>query len=157
MEDRRIPPFVIRGEDGVAGFFEDLPVLMFVLIGASVLVMSGAWVARQNAIRQLEQELDDTADTVVRRVLGSILSKWGETPRVTSLLGLDLAAIVSEESRGHEYAFAIASLHPEPEVFVTANNGDPSRVVRTGFASALFNALDERGLVLILEVRAIVW
>jgi hypothetical protein len=147
----------MRGKDGVAGFFEDLPVLLFVLMGVTVLVASAAWASRENADRELEKELDETARHVVRALLGSVLKQFGPTPRVSSLDGVDILSIVSDEARGYSFSVTVSSLCPASGIVRAATAGEVSTAVRTGFASLPFNALDERGLVVILEVRTIVW
>jgi hypothetical protein len=148
---------VIRKEDGVAGFFEDLPVLMFVLVGVSVLVMSAAWAQQESVDRELDSELDDVARRVAESVVASFRSDCGAVPRVASIEGKNLSPVVELPSGCHGCAATAAILHPNPSVLATYLEGDVGEVLRTGYSRILFNAVDDHGLILILEVRIIVW
>ncbi len=147
---------MIKSEDGVAGFFEDLPVLMFVLLGVSALVMSGTWVAKTNATHDLEEELDGAALRIVQRLL-VMARDWSQMPRICSLAGMNISASVALETDGYGYAISVACLHPTSEMLTSATQGDVGDVGLTGFARTLFNAIDDQGLVRILEVQVIVW
>lgn len=148
---------VIRRDDGVAGFFEDLPVLMFVLVGVSVLVMSAAWVQQESAERDLEIQLDDGARRLAEDVVASFRSCWGFVPRVASIQGKNLSSVVALPSDGYGCAVSVAIIHTNPSVLATYAEGGLGEASVTGYARILFNAEDDCGLVLILEVRVIVW
>lgn len=148
---------MIRKDDGVAGFFEDLPVLMFVLVGVSVLVMSAAWVHGELAERELETELDHEARRLAECVVASFRSYWGVAPRLASIQEQNLSSVIGLPSGSYGCAVAVAITCPNPSVLATFAEGDLAEALRTGFAKILFNAVDDHGLVLILEVRVIVW
>jgi len=148
---------VMHGDDGVAGFFEDLPVLMFVLMGTTVLVISGAWVSRENAARELEAELDEVAHDITTALLGTVMCEWGPTPRVSSLRGMDILSIASRGAAEHSFWVTVALVHPCTGTIATASRGEVSKALSTGFACMPFNALDDRGLVAVMEARVIVW
>jgi hypothetical protein len=141
----------------VAGFFEDLPVLMTVLLGVSALVLSGAWVSRENAARCLEDQLNEVARDICRSVLHEVISEWGETPRVSTLIGVDILSIADVEARKHSFSVTLAFLFPNQTTVTTVTCGDVSKALTTGFARLPFNALTELGLVVPMEVRAIAW
>lgn len=146
-----------RADDAVAGFFEDLPVLLFVLVGVTVLVVSATWVTRERAARDLEVELDGIARDITRELLGSVVSQFGASTRMSSLTGMDILSVVTGEARGRSFCVTVSCLHPDVAVVIAETSGEPSTALCTGFARSLFNALDDRGLVSILEVRTIVW
>ena len=118
---------------------------------------SAAWASHENAARELEDELDETARRVVRALLGSAVSQFGFTPRMSSLDGMDILSIATNEASGHSFSITVSILYPDSGVVRVATAGEVSTTLHTGFASLPLNALDERGLVVILEVRAIVW
>ena len=148
---------MIRNSEGVAGFFEDLPVLIFVLVGVSVLVMSAAWVSRQNVERELEMGLDDEAFRVAEAVLESFRSDWGAVPRITSIQAKNLSSINGVASGCDGYAVTVSQLYPGLSVLATDAAGNPGDSCRTGYGSILFNGVDDHGLIQILEVKVIVW
>ncbi len=144
---------------GVAGFFEDLPVLMFVLVGVSVLVLSAAWVARENAERQAEESLDEAARRIAGNLIASFLTEPGSMPRVSSLEGRNLSEAVTRimPAAVSGFSVAVSQLYPGPVAINAQMYGDEAEGSRTGFARAVFNGVDDHGLVLVLEVRIIVW
>ncbi len=146
---------MIRRIDGVAGFFEDLPVLTFVLAGVSVLVVSGTWVAKAIDAGEAEADLEDRALETAEGVLGGCISNVGQTPRLSSLRDMNLSSSIPSGLGGH--VVTIALLHPKFEVLSSSSAGDIGLATRTAFARVLFNAVDEKMRVCVLEVRVIVW
>jgi|GEM_PF-1692842 len=148
---------VIRNPDGVAGFFEDLPVLMTVLLGVAAIVFAGTWVAKQNQERSADEELSEVAGDICRAVLTRVAMDLGDTPRLSSLADVDFLQIGEKEARGHSFSVTVAMLFPEQRIVASAIVGDPSDAISTGFACLPFNALDDHGLSVPMEVRTIAW
>ena len=148
---------VKRNQEGVAGFFEDLPVLLFVLMGVMVLVASATWVSQERASANLESELEEIARDITKALLRSIAWQHGSVPRLSSVSGMDTVSVAEEVAQLRSFAVTVASLHPEIVTVATVTRGEPSAATSTGFARLLFNALDDAGLVCLLEVRAVVW
>ncbi len=148
---------VIADEDGVAGFFEDLPVLMFVLAGVSCLVMSGAWVATETAERDMEASIRNSAVRYARDLVLSLTSEWGTIPQVTSIMAKNLTSRAEPDPTVCGFTVSVALLGPNQSVLVAESRGKALDASCTGFARVVFNAIDERGLVQILEARVIVW
>ncbi len=144
---------------GVAGFFEDLPVLMFVLMGVATLVLSGTWVSQNLETIRIQEELDSFAEDLVDSVLSRILRH--ETPDLMPSMSwvqnISLSDLVSEIVGERHYLIAIVSRYPSFAWLKTESNGDPVRLHATGYCSELLNVLDGSGRTAMLEVRAIVW
>ena len=151
------PGAVRRDDEGVAGFFEDLPVLMLVLAGVTVLVASSACVSHQNAAAEAEMNLDETAQDMIQSLLRTIRTQIGPEPRIPSLEGTGLQSAVADFSEGRSFSLTIAGVYPVKHLVVAVTVGDPGSACSTGFACAQFIALDDQGFSVILEARVIVW
>ena len=144
---------------GVAGFFEDLPVLMFVLSGVVTLVLTSVFVSE----RISEDRLDDQLDAVAKRMVDSVASEMlfscgpDVLPTVTSIRALNCSGLVSPLSEGRGYALSVFSMHPSFGCLLSFSSNQSSAPRSTGYASRLLNALGDDGLCVILEVRVIVW
>ncbi len=144
---------------GVAGFFEDLPVLMFVLAGVATLVLCGTWVSRNLNTVQVQEELDSLAETLVDSLLSRLLRPEtpGLIPPVSSAQDVNIAAIASSVAGERHYLVAIIARYPSYAWLNSCSDNDTSIPNVTGYCSRLLNVLDGYGRTVMLEVRAIVW
>jgi len=148
-----------RDCSGVAGFFEDLPVLMFVLSGVVALVFTSVFVSVRTSADRLDEELDAIATRMVDSVTSEILYSCGPDvlPTVASVRALDYSNLVSHLSCGRGFALSVCSLHPLFACVFNVSSHQSGAPRSTGYASELLNALADNGLTVVLEVRAIVW
>lgn len=146
-------------DSGVAGFFEDLPVLMFVLVGVATLVLCGTWVSRNLNAVQVQEELDSLAEDLVNSVVSQLLRPEtpGLMPSVSSAQNVDIPDIASRVVGERHYLIAIISRYPSYTWLNTGSDNDTTLPNATGYCSQLLNVLDGYGRTVLLEVRAIVW
>jgi hypothetical protein len=145
-------------ERGVAGFFEDLPVLMFVLAGTFTIVVS-AWNASQVVIsREEDKALELLTDRCAELLLSELV---GEHPwtvvTVASVCSTRLTQIVAEFLEGREFCMSIVMVHPELKWILQAPGRSGEAPERACSASRLINALTDGGYTAILAVRIVVW
>ncbi|MGQ9588037.1 MAG: hypothetical protein ACUVT7_06635 [Thermoplasmata archaeon] len=145
-------------ESGVGGFFEDLPVLAFVLAGTAILLMSTTWSCEHLASQHAYDELRKRAVSFVERICAELRgSRENEiVPSLSSIEKLNYSRLAGEELNGRQYALAILQLYPLVRWVVEHSGPEPSRS-EVAAATALLNALNEEGVTVIIEVRAIVW
>jgi len=144
---------------GVAGFFEDLPVLMFVLVGVAMLVLCGTWVSRSLDTIHYQEELDSLAQDLVSSVVSRLLRP--ETPGLIPSVSSAESTNISDIARGvvgeRHFAIAIIMRYPTYEWLNIGSDNDSAPPSATGYGSRLLNALDGSGRTTVIEVRAIVW
>lgn len=146
-------------DSGVAGFFEDLPVLMFVLVGVATLVLCGTWVSRSlNAIHD-QEELDSLAENLVNSVMSRLLRPEtpGLMPSVSSVQSVNVSDIASRVVGERHFVVAIIARYPAYAWLNIGSDNDTALPDATGYSSRLLNALDGSGRTTVIEVRAIVW
>lgn len=142
-------------EQAVAGFFEDLPVLALILAGVALLLATGAAVAgRLDAARA-----HDDLEALAHEFLLGIIVQVGnpENPHILPMLDRVLAVDIRDAPGGLSgYMMSMTLRHPSVQLLRTEATGVPPSSI-TGYDSALLNAVDDRGFVVILEVRVVVW
>lgn len=143
----------------VAGFFEDLPVLLFVLSGVVALVLTSVFVSERMAVMRFQERMDVIARDIVDSVATEILLSCGAgvMPAVSSIKAHDFAEVAVRSCGGRSYAVSVLLIHPSYESMVDLSSDMRDQPRSTGFASTLLNALDECALNAIVEVRAVVW
>lgn len=146
-------------ESGVAGFFEDLPVLAFVLSGVMLLVSSGAWTSSQLA----EQRADERLHELANRALASIIQEIGSLapsdtpPMLQSIQQLDFLSLLRDSLGSVHFSVNLSALGQVQSWYKMANDENAGGVSNTASASCLLNAENESGSVLIVMVRVVVW
>jgi len=142
----------------VAGFFEDLPVLVLVLSGVLSLMFSSVWVTEARSSAQEDSELAFEAREIVSRISQEIefSGASGIVPLLSHVKNLNLSdcSLVTQSRDVH---VTIQIVHPKKELVCEYSSNDDPGSFSTGFASKFLNAIDDSGLTIILEVQAIVW
>ena len=146
------------GFDGVAGFFEDIPVLAIILVGVGALVSTGVGVAKDEAAERSQEYLEAQSE----RLLSCIMSEIGRRsqgllPSAIILRNLNMTECASALHEGVCWAVSIVELHPQVVFWISVVGDACGRVTATGYSAALMNACLEDGLVGIFEVRVLVW
>jgi len=147
-------------EEGVAGFFEDLPVLMIILGAVSILVTTGARISEEIMSSEAEKRLTIMAGDIIDRIRSEIagLGEIGTTPLLSSLARLNLTQYGCDSTLGrYSFRIVIAVLHPEVGQIVASAGQDLPGSTRAAVSCAILNAIDELGRSIILEARAVVW
>lgn len=144
---------------GVAGFFEDLPVLMFILAGVASLVLAGAISSRTAGEARRQTELDEAACSLAERLVSEICGgpdSGGRAPSLASIAGTNLQALAIQIEPGCTCSISLACLHPEYE-WLYGSTGTPDEPGSCGYADLFFDAIGESGLVMVLELKVLVW
>ncbi len=144
---------------GVAGFFEDLPVLMFILAGVASLVFTGLVSSETRSEDRLQSELDAAAQSLADNIIARLHQcegSAGSIPSVRTLKQTDFDDLTADLSRGYRSSIGLVQLIPTCErIYGTVPPDDPP--LSTGYAARFMDALNESGLAVILELRVIVW
>lgn len=140
---------------GVGGFAEDLPVMVFVLAGVSLLVGSAV-----NAVAEVravgDGDLEATAELLVSAVLRSAQSL--ETPTIQWLRSSDLDRCVRDVAAGcNGFFLSIRMVHPTVEQLQSVGALPEMFPGMTGSCSRFLNAEADDMLITVVEVRAVVW
>lgn len=145
--------------DGVAGFFEDLPVLMFVLAGVASLVLTSVFASERIASATRADELEAIADRAVASVCSEMLTARGPDapPSLASIRSMNCSELMRQAVEGRDFALSIVCLHPSLGRVLHLSSNGTDMPGQTGYASELVNALADDGLVVVVDVRVIVW
>lgn len=142
---------------GVAGFFEDLPVLLLVLAGVSSVALTGAWCAEQHVESAREEGLSATAEAIVRSTLFAA-SDGGSSPlSVDALFALDPEDLTDAGSACAGWVVVIEVVHPMYWRHELPSGTPSPCTTDLGWASELVNAAYEGDLVAIVEVTGVAW
>lgn len=145
--------------DGVAGFFEDLPVLMFVLTGVFIVVAAGVWTSNTMEAQRMRDRLEALAEGLVNEVVLETEARLGgeSFPTVSALSHLNLSHLAGGVLPAHRCSIAIIERYPEARWLVHWPDETPDFPIQAVGAARLLNAFDEHLMVVVVEVRAIVW
>ncbi|MCX6658541.1 MAG: hypothetical protein NTY62_07670 [Euryarchaeota archaeon] len=145
--------------DGVAGFFEDLPVLMFVLTGVFIVVAAGVWTSNTLEAQRIRDGLGALAEGLVNEAFLEVEARLGgeSFPTVSALSNLNLSHLAGGVLPAHRCSIAIIERYPEVRWLVHWFDETPDSPIQAVGAAKLLNALDDHLMVVVVEVRAIVW
>lgn len=146
-------------DEAVGGFFEDLPVLMFVLFGVFLLVSTSLFASGQIAEERRHGWIEGVADDLMAAIMSRVnaADAVGSTVTMASMREMDLGRIASAAVPDVRYCVSLVALHPHTEWLCSAISGDPSSATSTGIARSLFNALCDDGMIGVVEVTVLVW
>ncbi len=140
----------------VAGFFEDIPVLLIILTGVMALVLSG-FVATEKA-----QRIEDRRqlDMLALRLVDSVAINIAPDPSVehaslVAFASLNFTRCAASVLDDESFGMSVIQLCPSIE-WIRIGSVDPQGQ-DTGYASRLFNARLDDGSIGVLEVVACVW
>jgi hypothetical protein len=145
--------------DGVAGFFEDLPVLMFVLTGVFILVAAGVWTSNALEAQRARDRLEALAEDLVNEIVLEVEARLGgeSFPAVSALSNLNLSRLAVGVLSAHHCSVAMVERYPEVRWLVHWSDETSDSPIQAIGAARLLNALDDHLMVVVVEVRAIVW
>ncbi|MBN1677957.1 MAG: hypothetical protein JW880_05400 [Candidatus Thermoplasmatota archaeon] len=150
---------MIRRDDAIGGFFEDLPVLLFVLLGVFVLISASVIVSD----RMSEQRRIDWLGSVADDILADILLRVtcadavGYSLTVAGMREMRLEAATEAAAGDAYYCASVVMLHPSVEWLCSAAKGDPRTASNAGFAETLFSAISDDGSTAIVRVTVLAW
>jgi hypothetical protein len=142
---------------GVGGFLEDLPVLMFVLAGVTVLLSSAVWAASWFEQDRGEESLEDSAERVLETVLSGLPCPRMGYPTAQGIVESNLTGAVEQSAQGVHWRLAIVMLYPGPEWLVSLSDCGVVTPASACSASKLLSASGPDGGTVVLEVTVVVW
>jgi hypothetical protein len=145
--------------DGVAGFFEDLPVLMFVLTGVFIVVAAGVFASNALEAQRMRDRLDGLAESLVNKVVLEIEARLGgeSLPTVSALSNLNLSHLAVGVLSAHRCSIAVIERYPEVLWLAHWSDEASDSPIQAVGAARLIDALDEHLMVVVVEVRTVVW
>ena len=144
-----------RDTEAVGGFFEDLPVLAFVLAGVLSVAGTACWTGEQARENGLEESLERSADLLVTSVVQS-LTGTSVTPSLDSIRCAELSEAFCCLDRWEAALVSVWCVHPAPEPLLVLSTADGEPGLAS-YQRAFLNALCPGGTVGIVEVRVLVW
>lgn len=144
-------------DSGVGGFFEDLPVMLFVLAGVSSMIMTGVFAGEEISRAREKEELSFIA---VHMADGLVSHCWPAEERLPTLVHirqLDIVDICRSLASGRHFAAVMIMHHPGYELLCQGSDSVREPACDAGSATRLLNALDENGVIAIVEARVVVW
>jgi hypothetical protein len=146
---------VWRDDSGIGGFFEDLPVLAFVLGGVILLISSSVWSAQVGSAVEARETLEAVADELVQCVL---LTPFDGTLSLDRLTSVCLSAARESPARCEGFVLNASVVYPYSLVVATVDVGEAfEHCDDIAYAAGVVNAVDEFRLTVIVEVRVLVW
>lgn len=142
----------------VAGFFEDLPVLLFVLAGVTTLVLTSVFVAERLELQKKQKDLEEAARNLANVIVRKARLYAGPDllPLVSYLSSLNISDEVAPGGT-IDFAVSVFVVHPLVKCILDYST-NPDAIPRlTGSALRLANAIDDQCGIVILEVRTLAW
>lgn len=146
----------MRGDtEAVGGFFEDLPVLAFVLAGVLSVAGTASWTSVMLADDERCEALELAASQLLVRVVSEI--RGGDVlPTTEAVKRANLSSPMSELPDGVVSLVSVWCVHPVNECLLTVSRCDGEPTIACS-ESVFINALCDGGMIGILEVRVLVW
>ena len=131
----------MRNDEAVGGFFEDLPVLAFILTGFLLIASTNVAVTNQRNELERSERLELAAGRLAGSVLAAISEGCGEDNQLNSVSSLNLSALLpaSVLPQAFGWAISIALIHPWHEPLVKCSNGSPGPLAEAGWHCLLFS------------------
>ena len=142
----------------VAGFFEDLPVLLFVLAGVMTLVVSSTFAAERFDAQKRQKELDESAQDIADAIVRCIELSAGSNglPLVSAVSSMNISNKVAQTG-GCDFAASVFIVHPLVKLVIYYSTDPDALPKLTGSSLRFMNAIDDQGEIIIVEVRTVVW
>jgi len=148
----------MRSDDSaVGGFVEDLPVLFFVLGGVMMLMVTSTWASQQLVNSDLQRRLDATAWSVLEELLEVIRGDTQDVPSTSHMNQSGLASAVIRCDIPCPFTVSIWERYPEQSLLSSRQSPGVEMCESSAHASRLMNAVNDRGLIVVLEVSVLVY
>lgn len=136
-----------------------MPVLLFVLAGTMLLIISGLVCAgKLEAVRSTEH-IEATAARFAESLEDYLVGPAYEsaTPTLAYLSNTSISESLRTSIGQAHFSVSIFLIFPEYRLLCSLTDSDQARVMETGAAGFLINALDSFGRAVVVEVRVLVW
>jgi hypothetical protein len=149
----------VRPDDSaIAGFFEDLPVLLIVLAGVAILVFSGVSASERISRESAQRSLDATAARFVDSIMLSLSrSLTDQHVSLSAIMSVNVSLCAGGTLCHEFYRIAFVELYPDVRWIRVETDAMGVLGGDTGYASRLINAVMDDGAVGIVGVTAFVW
>jgi len=146
----------MRGDqEAVGGFFEDLPVLAFVLAGVMSVAGTACWTSGQLSGTDDSDALGLSATRLAADVVMG-LGGSGVLPSIEAVRSANLSVQLASLPEGLACLVSVWCIHPDVELLLVVGDDDSDPEVASS-ERVLVNASCDGGFVGILEVRVLVW
>lgn len=145
-------------EYAIAGFFEDLPVMLIILAGVATLAISGMTASGRISQQQAQAEID----TLAGRLVDSIIVSMSRGPTIehvplSATISVNTSRCAADVLDGESWSVAYIIRYPQVGWLLVEKSSEDKPLKDTGYASRLVNVVVDNGTVGVLEVTAIVW
>jgi hypothetical protein len=148
----------MRADDsGVGGFVEDLPVLLFVLMGTLTVISTSVWVTGERREMRLEAEADNVAGELLEALLLQLSEGHADGISVSELRGLDASAVDGLRHDDFLWQLSIYIIHPWVESICLRSDDSVAGSGDHGYANRIINASYGADGCALVEVRCAVW
>ncbi len=150
---------MLRGEDAVGGFFEDLPVLALVLLGVFLLVSTSALASQESSRRRELERLESITEDITEAIIGHFAcgDEAGHLSTVSAMREVNLRALADAIADCTGYCASVVLLHPRTEWLSSTTTGDVLAAQQVAYAAGFLNAVLDDGSVAVVEVRVLAW
>ena len=149
----------VRPDDtAIAGFFEDLPVLLIVLAGVTMLVVSGVAASERLSEQRVQRALDALAARFTDSIMLSLSrSMTHQHISMASIESVNISRCAADALGLECYHVAFVEYFPDVRWVRSESRSEDTLRANTGYAAHLVNAVMPDGGVVIVGVIAIVW
>lgn len=141
----------------VGGFFEDLPVLAFVLTGSFLVIGMNVWVAGQREAHDVLRLLDESAEELADAVVMELTAGGHSVVPLDSVRLLNSSSFLPLHLSLASWTVSLSLIHPAQIPLATWQGGHAPPDSDAGWHSTLFNVLCSRSCVGVAEVVAVVY
>lgn len=146
-----------RDTSGALGFFEDLPVMVFVLAGVASLIATAAWSEATIKEGTLHSDLERLAELVSAWILDGAPGEVRTLPTADAFRALNLSSLAELLPEGRSFTAAVTQRHPVVEALNSYSAQSFELPSLTGCSLRFLNAIDGLSRVVVVEVRVVVW
>lgn len=149
------PNGVRDDSNAVGGFFEDLPVMAFVLAGVLTVTGTACWASAQLSQEASSDSLERSASLLVMAVVDAL----GGTDGLVSIgatRSANLSGLLDSLPGSLDCLVSVWCIHPDLDLLVVYGDAGAGPV-EAHSERALVNVLLDDGVIGILEVRVLVW
>lgn len=136
---------------------EDLPVLLFVLMGTLTVISTCVWVADERAEMRAYADADEAAEKLVDALLLQLAKGEEGGVSVFELRSLQASAIDQLRHDDFGWQVSILIIHPWAESICLSGENHTVRTGGHGYANRIINASYGADGSALVEVKCVVW
>ena len=146
-------------DEGVGGFFEDLPVLAFILTGSLLIISTNVVLAEQKDDMERLESLELSAERLAHLVLVALSEGFRDDVTLESMRALNRSSLPSpsELAGASGWTVSLTVIHPWQELVGVWESGSSAVYAEAGWHCLLFNVSYGQYGVGVAEVVAVVF